>query len=158
MQRFKYKLWREKNMNRVESLWLDYNTAYQEFRQDFDEAEIEDTEFLYDFLDNYLIYTSDQLKIIIELMDNFLISVEDIENALEDSDDIGMLAFLLSETYIYHRYDHEKRQQELYKQVEEIDKRRQTKYDYQKDDVKIKEIKKYKFAEFIDPSNYEDEL
>lgn len=141
-------------MNRENQLWEDYNTAYQEFN----EPEMDETEFLYDFLDNYLIYTSDQLKIITELMDSFLISVEDIENALEDSDDIGMLAFLLSETYIYRRYDHEEKLKNLNEQVEEKNKRKQTKYDYQKDDVKIKEVKKYKFAEFIDPNNYENEL
>lgn len=119
-------------MKLLNELWENYKIHVEEYEKDCigqDCCDVE-TEMLFDFIDNYVIYTHKNLALLGELLLSNYVEVEDIEYRIKYSGGITELTFLLIEDYIYGRKDHEERLKELNKQVEEIDQRRKKKFLY----------------------------
>jgi len=119
-------------MKLLNELWENYKIHVEEYEKDCigeDCCNVE-TEMLFDFIDNYVIYTHKNLALLGELLLSNYVEVENIEHRIEYSDGITQLTFLLIEDYIYAKIDHEEKLKELNKQVEEIDQKRNKKLVY----------------------------
>ena len=91
-------------------LWNAYNEGFYNYRQDFpqdDEDSMSNFEFLCDFLDHYFIYTRQAITTVQELMDSSFVNHADIDEAIEMSESIETVAYILSKIYLEQRIQHE---------------------------------------------------
>jgi len=121
-------------MKLLNDLWENYKIHMEEYTEHVENCDDDycpsDTDMLFEFIDNYTIYTSTNLGLLSELLLSNHVELEDIEGCIKYSEDLAQLTFLLTEHYIYGRINHEEKQEKLYQQIEEIDQRRKNKFLY----------------------------
>ena len=124
-------------------LWSAYSTELEEFKKEFDETEIDETEFLHNFLNDYLIFSSTQIRVITAIMNSFLVPFEDVEEALSQSNDVSTLSYILCEYYLFKRSVQEEKRKEMDLMIKKIDRER-----------KMKRAN-YRYADFVDEDDIE---
>lgn len=138
----------------ISRLWNAYNTEFQNYRQefhspDYDES-MSDYEFLCDFLDHYFIYTREAINTVRELFDSSFINNADVNEAIEMSESIETVAYILSKIYLEQRISHEnslRRAQEDVRRMEENNRPSQPMTDEYPHEQE-KEV--YLYADFVD--------
>lgn len=89
-----------KHIVAVRKMKKDLIEGIQEELQYRDRNEIELSEYIFEFVDNYAVYYSDQIDLINALMKHPALDTADVDEAIEESTDIAQLYFKLAEFYL----------------------------------------------------------
>ena len=140
----------------TQRLWDNFHTEWRNFldmRGEGDEP-LSPTEFLTTFLDYQFTYTNDQLRTIAELLDSSLVSLEEIQESIQQSENIGALAYYLAQFYITNRLTHEEQRRQMQRDINEIERVEKV----EEEPIVIRtdraiaqrEKEKYLYADFVD--------
>ena len=94
----KYK--QPKHIVAVRKMKNDLIEGIQEELEYRDRNEIDLTEYIFEFVDNYALYTSDQISLINALMKHHAVDLDEVNDAIEESQKVEQLYFRLAETYL----------------------------------------------------------
>lgn len=99
----KYK--QPKHIVAVRKLKNDLIEGVQEELSYRDRNEIDLNDYIFEFVDSYAVYYSDQIDLVNALMKHPSVDIADVDEAIEESTDIGQLYFRLAETYLSQNVD-----------------------------------------------------